>query len=66
MDGGRAASARAPNCFFEDPPFPPAAERCALPWELSIEAVLITPVLPVTALNIVSQMPWRLQRLKRL
>jgi hypothetical protein len=29
-------------------------------WELSIEAVPITPTLPVTALNMVSQMPWRL------
>jgi hypothetical protein len=30
-----------------DRPFPPAAERCALTWELSIEAVPITPMLPV-------------------
>jgi hypothetical protein len=29
-------------------------------------AVLMTPVLPVTALNIANQMPWRLQRLNRL
>jgi hypothetical protein len=35
-------------------------------WELSIAAVPMTPVLPVTAANIASQMPWRLQRLKRL
>ena len=46
--------------------FPPAAERCALTCELSIEAVLITPVLPVAALNMASHMPWRLHRLKRL
>jgi hypothetical protein len=45
-----------PTPFLEGPPFPPAAERCALTWELSIEAVPSTPVLPVTVLNMASQM----------
>jgi hypothetical protein len=57
VDRRRASAARAPYAFLEGPPFPPAAERCALTCELSIEAVLITPVLPVTALNRASQMP---------
>ena len=55
-----------PRLAGEGPPFPPAAERCALTWELSIEAAPITLVLPVTALNMASQMPWRLHRLNRL
>ena len=66
VDRRRASAARASYAFFEGPPFPPAAERCALTCELSIEAAPITPVLPVTALNMASQMPWRLHRLKRL
>jgi len=66
VDRRRASAAGASYAFLEGPPFPPAAERCALTCELSIEAVPITPVLPVTALNMVSQMPWRLHRLKRL
>lgn len=57
VDGGRAAAARATDGFLEGPPFPPAAERCALTWELSIAAVPITPVVPVSALKIASQMP---------
>lgn len=61
-----SSATRTSYAFLEGPPFPPAAERCALTWELSIEAVPITPVLPVTALNIANQMPWRLHRLKRL
>jgi hypothetical protein len=66
VDRRRATAARASYAFLEGPPFPPAAERCALTCELSIEAVPITPVLPVTASNMASQMPWRLHRLKRL
>ena len=66
VDRRRAAAARASYALLEGPPFPPAAERCALTCELSIEAAPITPVLPVTALNMASQMPWRLHRLKRL
>jgi hypothetical protein len=37
-----------------------------LTCELSIEAVPITPVLPVTVLNMARHMPWRLHRLKQL
>jgi hypothetical protein len=66
VDRRRASAARTAYAFLEGPPFPPAAERCALTCELSIEAVPITPALPVTALNMASQMPWRLHRLKRL
>ena len=66
VDRRRASAARASYAFLKGPPFPPAAERCALTWELSIEAVPITPVLPVTTLNMASQMPWRLHRLNRL
>ena len=66
VDRRRASAARASYAFLEGPPFPPAAERCALTCELSIEAVPITPVLPVIALNMASQTPWRLHRLKRL
>ena len=66
VDRRGASAARATYPFLEGPPFPPAAERCALTCELSIEAVLITPVLPVAALNMASHMPWRLHRLKRL
>jgi hypothetical protein len=66
VDRGRAAASRAADRFLEGPPFPPAEHRCALTCELSIAAVPTTPVLPVTDLNIASQIPWRLQRLKRL
>jgi hypothetical protein len=66
VDRRRASAARASYAFRKGPPFPPAAERCALTCELSIEAVPITPVLPVTALNMASQTPWRLHQLKRL
>ena len=66
VDRRRASAARAPYAFLEGPPFPPAAERCALTCELSMEAVPIIPVPPVTALNMASQMPWRLHRLNRL
>ena len=66
MERGCPAAARAADRLREGPPFPPPAERCALMWELSIAAVPMTPVLPVTAANIASQMPCWLQRLKRL
>jgi hypothetical protein len=60
MDFGRATATGSPDCFFEGPPFPPAAERCALTCVASIATVPTTPVLPVSALNIASQMPCRL------
>ncbi len=52
MERGRAAAARAADGLLEGPPFPPAAERCALTWELSMAAVPITAAVPVTASNI--------------
>jgi len=52
MDFRRAAAARAANGLPEGPPFPPAAERCALMWELSIATVPMMPVEPVKASNI--------------
>ena len=55
---------RAADRLLEGPPFPPAAERCALMWELSMAAVPM-PVEPVKASNIARPMPCRLQRLKR-
>ena len=39
MDFCRPPAARAADRFAEGPPFPPAAERCALIWELSIATV---------------------------
>ena len=66
VDRRGASAARASYAFLEGPPFPPAAERCALTCEPSIEAVPITPVPPVTALNMPSQMRWWLHWLKRL
>ena len=39
MDFCRPPAARAADRFAEGPPFPPAAERCALMWELSIATV---------------------------
>src|SRR5690606_10289990 len=66
MDFRRAPAARATDGFPEGPPFPPAAERCALMWELSMATVPMIPVDPVKASNISNQMPCRLQRLKRL
>lgn len=66
MDFGRPAAARAVDGLLIVPPFPPAAERCALMWVLSITTVPTMPVLPAIASNITNQMPCRFQRLKRL
>jgi len=57
MDFGRASAARAADGFLEDPPFPPAAERCALMWELSMATLAMMPVEPVKASNISNQSP---------
>src|SRR5208283_3093443 len=65
VDFRRAPAARAADGFPKGPPFPPAAERCALMWELSMATVPMTPVEPVKASNISNQRPCRLQRLKR-
>src|SRR4051794_10024753 len=66
MDFRRASAARATDGFPEGPPFPPAAERWALIWELSMATLPMMPVAPVKASNISNQRPCRLQRLKRL
>jgi hypothetical protein len=52
VDLGRASAARAADGFAVRPLFPPAAERCALIVELSIETVPMIPVDPVSASNI--------------
>jgi len=65
MTFGRPATARAADRAFEGP-FAPPAEQCALTWVESIEPLAIAPVDPVSASKIESQMPCRLQRLKRL
>lgn len=60
------AAARPADRLREGPPFAPPAERWALMWVLSIAAVPITGLWPVRASKIPSQIPCRLQRLKRL
>ncbi|MDA9504658.1 hypothetical protein XI09_07900, partial [Bradyrhizobium sp. CCBAU 11386] len=66
VDFRRPATARTADGLPEVPPFPPAADRCALMWELSIATDPTMPVLPVKASNISNQSPCRLQRLNRL
>lgn len=66
VDFRGAAAARATDGFAEGPPFPPAAERCALMWELSMAALAMMPVEPVKASNISNRIPCLPQRLKRL
>jgi len=66
VDFRRPPAARAADGLAEGPPFPPAAERCALMCVLSIATVPMTPVEPVKASNISNQMPCQLVRLKRL
>jgi hypothetical protein len=62
----RLPAARVAEGLDEGPPFPPAAERCALMCVLSIAASPWIGLCPVSASNIASQIPWRLQRLNRL
>ncbi len=61
-----AAAARDAYGLRESPPFAPPAERCALMCVASMATVPHTPLWPVSASNMPSQMPCRLQRLKRL
>ena len=63
---GRPAASGAADGLVEGPPFAPAAERCALTWVASIAAPSKIAAMTVRASNICSQMPCRLQRLKRL
>src|SRR5215470_2276882 len=62
----RPAAARASDRLGVSPPFPPPAERCALMCVLSMEAVPMTPELPLNVRKISNQSPCLLQRLKRL
>jgi hypothetical protein len=48
------------------PPFPPAAERCALTCVESIICVSVDRPFPASSRNRFSQMPRRAQRTKRL
>ena len=61
-----APSARAANSLLLLPPFPPAAERCALTCVESIICVSVDRPFPASSRNRFSQMPRRAQRTKRL
>src|SRR5262249_4709506 len=61
-----APSARAANSLLLLPPFPPAAERCALMCVASIICVSVDRPFPASFRNRFSQMPRRAQRTKRL
>src|SRR5262245_19660602 len=61
-----APSARAANSLLLLPPFPPAAERCALIWVESIICISVERPLPASSRNSFSHMPRRAQRAKRL
>jgi len=61
-----APSARAANSLLLLPPFPPAAERCALTCVESIICVAVDRPLPASSRKRFSQMPRRAQRTKRL
>jgi hypothetical protein len=61
-----APSARAANSLLLLPPFPPAAERCALICVESIICVSVDRPPPASSRNRFSQMPRRAQRAKRL
>src|SRR5690242_4824908 len=60
-----APSARAANSLLLLPPFPPAAERCALMCVESIIWVLVDLPFPASSRNKFSQTPRRAQRTKR-
>ncbi len=62
VDFGGTPASRSANGLVERPPFPPAAERCALIYELSMATVPIIPVEPVRAPKISYQTPCRLHR----
>src|ERR1700687_450300 len=61
-----APSARAANSLLLLPPFPPAAERCALTWVESIICVSVDRPFPASSRNRFSQTPRCAQRTKRL
>ena len=61
-----APSARAANSLLLLPPFPPAAERCALTWVEFDHLRSADRPFPASSRNRFSQMPRRAQRTKRL
>jgi hypothetical protein len=61
-----APSARTANSLLLLPPFPPAAERCALTCVESIIWVSVDRPVRASSRNRFSQMPRRAQRTKRL
>src|SRR5205814_2684345 len=61
-----APAARAANSLLLLPPFPPAAERCALTCVESIICMAVTPPFSASSRNRLSQMPRRAQRTNRL
>ena len=61
-----APSTRTANSLLLLPPFPPAAERCALTCVESIICVSVDRPFPASSRNRFSQMPRRAQRTKRL
>ena len=66
MDLCVAPASRAANRLLLLPPFPPAAERCALTCVESIIWVFADLPFPASSLNKFSQTPRRAQRTKRL
>jgi hypothetical protein len=66
MDLCVAPASRAANCLLLLPPFPPAAERCALICVESIICVFAELPVPASFRNRFSQIPRRAQRTKRL
>jgi hypothetical protein len=61
-----APSARTANSLLLLPPFPPAAERCALTCVESIICISADRPFPASSRNRFSHMPRRAQRTKRL
>lgn len=66
VDFRRTPTARAPYGLGFGPPFPPAAERCALTWELSSRSSAGGPPAAASARNTSAQTPLAAQRTKRL
>ena len=66
MDLGRRAAARTADGLAMLPPFAPAAERCARTAVLSTIAIAGGSPQPASAASSACQMPFSLQRLKRL
>jgi hypothetical protein len=63
VDLGRAPATRPANCLSRSPPFPPAADRCALTCEESIKSSSGLPAATTNAAKIRVQIPRWLHRL---